>query len=195
MSNREKIIVILAFVAMLYGMYEYLFSAKPQIQSAKKEDTEDILLFISQISQELVMSGLTPFENYIIEKTENKWEDVFVPAPLPVLNNPAEKEVQKIKLPVYTGYMHTENRIIVIIDGNDYKEGDLLPGTGYKLIRISLKEIALQDDKREFDPIPIADEVESRYRISLKEMTGREENHMSPAEDKIKGFYENKRKN
>jgi len=204
MSNREKIIVFAAFAAVLYGVYEYFFSAKPQIRPAKtaisqksEQKEEDTSQYLLKTIEELRQEDLTDTEEYIIGKTEKKWEDIFVSAPLPKPETPAEKEAgeTKAKLPVYNGYLHTENGIIVIMDGIWYKEGEVLSGTGYKLIHVSQKEISLQTGKKEFDSIPIADEVERRYCISPGEITVRKENFMPPAADKIKGFYENSRKN
>ncbi|MGE0084714.1 MAG: hypothetical protein AB7S75_09850 [Desulfococcaceae bacterium] len=155
MSNREKITVILAFVAMLYGIYEYIFSAKPQMYRKNAEDAEDILQYIAQISQELARTGLTPFENYLIEKTEKKWEDIFMPTPLREKEDNQRGELQKIKLPVYTGYMQMGKRMIAIIDGMDYEVGESLPVSGYELIRISPQEITVRNQKKKLFPISI----------------------------------------
>lgn len=168
MSNREKIIVIMASVAVLYGMYEYLFSAKPGVPQKNAEDKEDTGLYISRISQELVKANLTPLKKCFIEKTEKKWEDVFIPAPLPAPEDESGEELQNIKPPVYTGYLEMENRIMAIIDGMEYVTGDFLPGSGYELILISPEEITVRNKKKELLPIPIAEDDVADYENARK---------------------------
>ncbi len=168
-SNREKIIVILAAAVMLYGIYEYIFYAELPVQPKNTEETEDVLQCVSRISQELVQTSLTPFEKYLIEKTEKKWEDVFISVPLPKTEDLLKEELHKIKLPVYTGYLEMGNRMIAIINGTEYMTGDFLPGSGYELVRISPKEITVRSPKRELPPIPIAtDEMAGLYEIKQK---------------------------
>jgi len=185
----------MAFAAVLYGMYEYLFSAKPQTPLPKVVPAEEgTSQYIERITLKIKQADLTDLEDYTVKKTQKKWDDIFVSAPLQKPETHAEKETEEINLPVYTGYVRIENRIFVIVNGKGYKEGDILPGTEYKLIRVSPKEIVLRNKKKEYDPIPLADEVEKRYCISLKEITVREDKSISPAADKDKGFYETERK-
>lgn len=168
-SNREKIIVILAAVAMLYGIYEYIFYAKQPVQHRNPEDTEEMLQQIGRISQKLVQTSLTPLENYLIEKTETKWDDIFISTPLPKKEDEPKEKLHKIKLPEYTGYLEMENRMIAIINGMEYVTGDFLPGNRYELIRISPKEITVRSSKRELFPIPIAtDEMAGLYENTQK---------------------------
>lgn len=169
-SNREKIIVILAAAAMVYGIYEYIFYyAKLPMQQQKAGDQEEILQHIGRITQELVKTGLTPFENCLIEKTQKKWKDVFIPEPMPEPEESFKPEPEKIKLPVYTGYLRMENRMIAIIDGMDYEEGEILPESGYRLIRIAPQEITVQNKKNKLFSIPIyTNEAEGPYENARK---------------------------
>ncbi|MEZ4524306.1 MAG: hypothetical protein R2941_00095 [Desulfobacterales bacterium] len=171
-SNREKIIVILAAVAMLYGIYEYIFYyAKLPVQSTASGDQENLLLHLSRISQEVDKSTLTSSENYLIEKTEKKWEDVFIPNPMPKPEPEAafQEESEKTKLPVYTGYLQMEDRMIAIIDGMDYEVGETLPESGYELCLISPAEITVRNKKNRLFPIPIyTNEAEGPYENARK---------------------------
>lgn len=168
MSNREKIIVILAGLAVLYGIYEYAFSTSPQIRKEKSGSAENITEFMERMTAELKAAELSPQEKELMKKIDDTWEQkLFV-------SNAALADFQHISpeplpgdLPEYTGYLKMGERYLAIVDGMEYEIGDLIVKGDYELLRISPKEIVIAGHGQKQHAVPIREEPEKQHSFEI----------------------------
>ncbi|MGD8522885.1 MAG: hypothetical protein PVF56_17180, partial [Desulfobacterales bacterium] len=75
-SNREKIIVVLALLALVYGAYEVFFRSPPEVPtfqtSGKGKSLDSLNSFINKVA-EAAQEGLSETDAYIIQRAEAQW--------------------------------------------------------------------------------------------------------------------------
>jgi hypothetical protein len=152
MSNREKIIVALAVVALLYGVYIVFLEPKPGEQKFAanpnpKADLDQLNTFITKIAA-ATKEGLSEKDSYILQRAENQW----IRDPLVRIRKPDESEresrktAQKARPDVaiqYTGFLEMGTMRLAIINGNEYAAGDRLEQGGYIVRSISPTQIVV----------------------------------------------------
>lgn len=153
MSNREKIILGLMALAILFGAYQFLFTSKktagPLLVESQKED---LMAFTQTVSASMGKSSYTKVDAYTISKAAAQWEkDPFLRSPLKVQpepdmpHNAAETE-QPVSPAVsfkYTGYLGLGKVKMAIINGAEYREGDSLEPEGYFIKSINPQQVAI----------------------------------------------------
>jgi hypothetical protein len=154
MTTREKIIVGLMLLTVVYGVYAVFFEGKGGTQqiatiSATKQ-LEDLNVFITKVA-EASKAGLSKEDKYIIELAEAQWkQDPLVSV---VLKDRPENEIQKAKavIPVsipdldvsYTGFMQMGDKKFAIINGVEYAAGDRLEEGNYILHSITPSRVVI----------------------------------------------------
>jgi hypothetical protein len=151
MTNREKIIVGLAVLSVIYGVY-ILFLASPSQPSFEGKSAvttkglEAINAFITKVA-EAAKEGLSEQDSYILEKAQTQWKkDPFIKIEKEnqVIVKKAETEPSIPDATVsYTGYLEMGNARIAIIDGREYVVGELLERGGFKVRNISASRVVL----------------------------------------------------
>ena len=150
MSNREKIIVVLAVVALLFGVYIVFLEPKPQEQTFAKtpeSDLESLNSFITKVAT-ATNEGLSEKDSYILQRAENQWlRDPLIRIRKPKESEKESKEAVKIAGPEfairYTGFMEMGTMRLAIINGNEYAAGDRLEQGGYIVRSISPTQIVV----------------------------------------------------
>jgi hypothetical protein len=166
MSNREKIIVALAAVALLYGVYIVFLEPKPGEQqfatkTTPKADLDQLNIFITKIAT-ATKEGLSEKDSYILQRAENQW----IRDPLIRIRKPkeSEKESQKTAKMAhpdfaiqYTGFLEMGTMRLAIINGNEYAAGDRMEQGGYIVRSISPTQIvvAADDGSRNLFIVPL----------------------------------------
>lgn len=157
MSRREKIIVFIAFLTLLYGAYDF-FIASPAKKSksipvvhnaapiAKTIDTNKLVKEISDILQE---NETIKAETYVAMSAEKEWKnDPFSASN--VLHSESTKvsigRMKEIRL-IYSGYLEVGTRKIAVINGMDYQVGDELEINGYTVKHITPSQVTFVDKK------------------------------------------------
>ena len=143
MSSREKIIVVFASLAFLYGVYILFLEPKPQeptFASAKK-DLDMLNTFITKVAT-ATNEGLSEKDRYIIQRAENQWRrDPLVRMRKPTQAEEEARETLELTGPkfaiLYTGYLEMGTMRLAIINGNEYETGDRLDPGDYIVRSIS----------------------------------------------------------
>jgi hypothetical protein len=154
MTSREKIIVGLMLLSVVYGVYAVFFESKGGTQeittiSATKQ-LENLNAFITKVA-EASKAGLSKEDKYIIQLAEAEWkQDPLISAEL---KDRPESEIQKAKkvAPVsipdlsisYTGFMQMGDIKFAIINGVEYATGDRLEQGDYILRSITPNRVVI----------------------------------------------------
>jgi hypothetical protein len=138
MSKREKIILIVMALTIVYGFYA-LFLENPSPGKPKLAATENKLdnfnKFITNVAT-LVKGGVSEEETYIIDKIPVKWtKDPFLKTRKEVAVKPEKEKLDEFKKGataqelgiVYSGFLNMGNRNLAIINGIEYEKGEKLP--------------------------------------------------------------------
>jgi hypothetical protein len=149
MSNREKIIVVAAVLALIYGVYVVFL--EPGAQQPKfttsKDKLEDLNAFITKVAA-ATKEGLSEKDSYIIKQAENPW----IKDPMVRLRKPevAEEETEQAREETgpgdkiqYTGYLEMGTMRLAIINGNEYSTGDRLEDGSYVVRSIAPNQVVL----------------------------------------------------
>ena len=149
MSNREKIIVVAAVLAIIYGVY--IVFLEPNAQQPKfttsQNQLDDLNNFITKVAA-ATKEGLSEGDSEIIKRAEKAWvRDPLIRIKKPVKveeeTQQAEKETQPGGMILYTGYLEMGTTRLAIINGNEYAAGDKLDQEGYVVRSISPSQIVL----------------------------------------------------
>lgn len=148
MKLREKIIIVVAVLAGIYGVADYfLLSGKtgPELEVFKKAAL-DLDIFEAAAKAALAVSKLSDPErtHYLITKAESEWTkdpfrgDVAVSAD-PIKEDSEEKDVEF----VYSGFIRIGNTILAVVNGIEYKVGEMLQDVGYKVAGVTPSQVVL----------------------------------------------------
>ncbi|SDN70104.1 hypothetical protein SAMN04488516_10540 [Desulfonauticus submarinus] len=157
MSKREKIILILAFITIIYGIYVFLYeNTTPRVSIQNKIDIENLKRQIK-----LNMSvNLTPLEKDILFLVISKVKDPFLYTSLN--KNMKVFTKQQIKFE-YSGYVFIGDKKYAVINGKEYTEGERLDIGNFKVLKISKTKVILKGSgKNNIITIPFIDEITVR---------------------------------
>ncbi|UCF93098.1 MAG: hypothetical protein JSW39_02770 [Desulfobacterales bacterium] len=165
MTIRERIIVGLMFLTVVYGAYTLLFASPPQkglrVTTTGLESLND---FITKIAAS-TKAGLSKVDSYILQQAEAEWNQD------PLLNielksKPQEQEKAKqpetptLELELsYSGYLQMGDTRLAIINGMEYEVGDQVIEGGYIVRSISPRQVV----------IAVPGEGNSKFVIPLEE--------------------------
>jgi hypothetical protein len=152
MSNREKIIVLMAALALLYGVYVVFLepgAQKPTFRTSQ-DQFEGLNAFITKVAA-ATKEGLSERDSEIIKRAEKAWvRDPLIRVRKPVqIDEEQEKTRQAEQKPqpggmiLYTGYLEMGSMRLAIINGNEYAAGDTLDQGDYIIRSISPGQIVL----------------------------------------------------
>ena len=149
MSKREKIILIIMALTIVYGFYA-LFLENPTPVGNKLASSgnklDEFNKFITNVAA-LTKGGLSEEDAYIIERIPVKWtKDPLLNTRQSFAFKPDEeaKEAAVEKLGItYTGYLKMGNKSLAIIDGLEYEIGDELPESGHTIEKIDANKVVI----------------------------------------------------
>ncbi|MBW2410925.1 MAG: hypothetical protein JRF72_14090, partial [Deltaproteobacteria bacterium] len=137
MSNREKIIVFAAALALIYGVYVVFLepSGQQPTFSTSSNQLENLSSFIEKVAGAF-KDGIPEKDSEIIARAEKAWvRDPLIRMRKPVQDEEetpqAVKETQPEGMIIYTGYLEMGTTRLAIINGNEYATGDMLEQGGY----------------------------------------------------------------
>jgi hypothetical protein len=153
MTSREKIIVGLMLLTVVYGVYAVFFEGKggtpeiPTISSTKH--LEDLTGFIDKIAKRS-KAGLSNEDKYIIKLAKAEWkQDPLIsvelkPRPESDIKKPKPVLVSIPDLDIaYTGFMQMGDIKFAIINGLEYATGDRLEQGDYILRSITPSRVVI----------------------------------------------------
>ena len=149
MSKREKIILIIMALTVVYGFYA-LFLENPTPNrdrfASSGSKLDEFNKFITNVAA-LTKGGLTEEDAYIIERIPIKWTKD------PLLNTrqsfdfkpDEEKKDTAVELLgiTYSGYLKMGSRSLAIINGIEYEAGDELPESGHIVEKILADKVII----------------------------------------------------
>lgn len=175
MTKRERVILVLMCVVIVYGAYALFFSSPPKGTSrGAGSRSSEISKLITELSMSLTKEGPTATDNYIIERAESKWvKDPFFEKKVTVVKEKqkapeveakveAEPEVEVVPEVTfsYSGYLQMGDRKIAIIDGMEYKIGEEIGPGGFIIRAIYPNKIVIGiKGKEEEITVPLVEEV------------------------------------
>lgn len=155
MSKREKIIVLLMALAVLYGGYEFFWASKPKKGIKSPEKKEEVLdKFVTDVAVKLKKKDISDLDKHIIARAKDEWtRDPFVRIELPSESELKQERIEASALEMnltYSGYMEMGDQKLAVINGMEYMVGDELEPGGYivKSISSTQIEIGIKDTKQ-----------------------------------------------
>ena len=148
MLNRERIIVVLMIVVVIYGAYSlFLQPGDPSPVPGSQEKMTELKNFVVDAATNLTSESVSAADKYIIEQAEKAWPDSpFLQSGNMLTSQPfvakAEIKVESMKL-AYTGYLQTENSLLAIVNGMEYETGEQLTKAGYYIKSISPNKVVI----------------------------------------------------
>ena len=156
MTQREKIIVGLMLLTVVYGVYTVFFEGKGKTTPKEiaaftaTEQLESLSAFITKVA-EASKAGLSKEDAYIIQQAEAEWkQDPLISVEL---KNRPESELQraqqvtKASIPdlniSYTGFMQMGDKKFAIINGVEYTSGDRLEQGDYIVRSITPRQVII----------------------------------------------------
>jgi len=148
MSKREKIIVLLMALAVLYGGYEFFLASKPKSDIKSPENKEELLdKFVTDVAVKLKRKDISGVDKYIIARAKDEWtRDPFVRIELPSESELKQERVEASAIEMnltYSGYMEMGDQKLAVIGGMEYMVGDELEPGGYIIKSISATQVMI----------------------------------------------------
>ena len=162
MSNREKIIVGLMLLTVVYGIYALFFEGKgkssitPTAAVSATKQLENLNAFITKVA-EASRAGLSKEDKYIISRAESAWKQD--PLTTVELTDRPEDEINRQKKQItqttgpqlnvsYTGFIQMGDKKFAIIDGLEYTAGDELVQGGFEVRSITPRQVVIVSTDR-----------------------------------------------
>jgi len=158
-SRREKIIIGLVTLAVLYGLFELLRQpATKDSYTGIWEDNKALNELVAGIDRVITGEGLTQGEQYTLVSAQDEWpQDPFSDVPLDMLEagdmTDIEETVADMQISesdpgfYYSGFLIMGDKRIAIIDGQEYEKGDELKSGLYTVQGIDPEKVAIKDKK------------------------------------------------
>jgi hypothetical protein len=164
MTTREKIIVGLMVLAVVYGVYTLYFSAPREVPvSSGDKELEALNSFITKVAEK-TKTSLSKEQTYILQKARAEWKQ----DPLVQIRPKLTREEQEASQPLvlnskisYTGFLEMGDKRLAIINGIEYEAGDRLEPSGLVVRTINPNHVvvAAPDRKNKTVILPM-EEVE-----------------------------------
>jgi len=138
MSNREKIVVVLMVLSLVYGGYIMFFKSPKQtevVTGGGDRELEGLNKFITKIAEK-TKSGFPQRQSYVLEKAGLAWKRdplIQIEAEKVVATGPETVLDGRLK---YTGFLQMGDTRLAIISGMEYELGDRLELGGFIVQRI-----------------------------------------------------------
>jgi hypothetical protein len=150
MGKREKIILAVMAVAILYGAFTMIAGGvKKKLTVAPDVRMNEVKALASDTSSAVSKEALSVSEAYALTRIETDWlHDPFYEKKAYSEMVQTTKAVATVAAKVtfnYTGYMDYGGRLIAIINGLEYSAGEELDTQGYILRSISPGKVTIEN--------------------------------------------------
>jgi len=154
MKKREKIILVLAISALLYGGFDYFILSSDEKEGVESVTENQFSNFIEEINTTL--TNLNTIEkkkanaDYLISMIESEWKnDPFSKIEKLSKKNQESSLDQESSIDkeaqgwIYSGFIKLGNKMLAVIDGMEYTTGEYIKDSGYKIIRITSEKVLI----------------------------------------------------
>lgn len=147
MSKREKIILFIMCLTLIYGYYVFFIeSSSKSFSTPTTTRLDSFNKFITQVS-ELTRKGLSDADMYVIDKIATKWTKdplLTTVSTLDVSRDPEEPFANGGPSGLnYSGFLQMGKSHMAIINGVEYEAGDVLISGDYTIRSISPLQVVL----------------------------------------------------
>lgn len=154
MTAREKIIVVLMCITILYGAFE-LFGNKEVSRTASSPAagaSTELRAFITDITSKLIKEKVSEENRYLISQAGSRWtKDPFLLSADAlktrqddvVQARPEESTPAPVYTFNYTGFLSLGDKKLAVINGREYTVGEALAVEGFYLKQITAKQVTI----------------------------------------------------
>jgi hypothetical protein len=148
-GKREKIILGLMAIALLYAAFDFLTSRKKDQGVDMGHKTAELNTFVTDLTGSLGKDTSKNLDTLVFSRAEKEWtQDPFLDTKAYLLWNEAKMPVKsaapKIDI-AYTGYLEVGRKRMAILNGVEYREGDPLDIKGLVLKTISPTRVTIEN--------------------------------------------------
>ena len=153
MKQREKIILGLALIAVVYAIYVLFFAGSPkQADQNTEPGLEDAKTFAQDMTNRLGTNDVLTRDMYILVQATAEWKrDLFLRSGHSLTeiedSEQAAGKMEEIQF-TYTGYLEMKNKKLAVINGMEYEEGESLGLYGYWVKDISPTQITISSKEQ-----------------------------------------------
>lgn len=157
LGTREKIILGVMAIAILYAAYEFLYpkaktSPAVSTQKAMEQKTADLNKFVANLNASLDRDWMKNVGTLIFSRAESPWrQDPFLDGKSYRAWLKLKETAKEVKAPppkidfVYSGYVAAGQKRMGIINGIEYQEGQPLEIKGYVLKSINAERALIEN--------------------------------------------------
>jgi hypothetical protein len=147
MKKREKIILAVMGVALLFAVYSFLVPSSRQTNVATERNLAGAKAFAAQVTEDLKKDVLTGADRYVLERAAAEWvSDPFLEQKLSsVVETAKGADGGQPGIFAYSGYLEVGKMRLAIINGMEYQVGEQLEPGGYIVQSIDPEKVILQD--------------------------------------------------
>jgi hypothetical protein len=154
MTKREKIIVGIMCLTVLYGAYDlfvYRKKPRPTATQPSANPIAELKSFVAEVTQKLINEKVSSEYSYMISQAGAKWtKDPFIASVEPLKKQqtieeaPQEEIVPPIRSGfIYTGYLELGPTKLAVINGLEYSVGESLDADGLYVKSISSHHVVI----------------------------------------------------
>ena len=153
MTTREKVIVGLMCLTIVYGAYELIGSntSRKKAPSSPEDPIGELKSFVAEIGQKLNRERPAGDYAYIVTQAGSTWDkDPFIHSPGSLKKSPPastaarpSKRVEYRAKFAYTGFMQLGNVKMAIINGTEYAVGEAMDDRSFYVKSISPQRVVI----------------------------------------------------
>ena len=154
MTKREKIIVGIMCLAVLYGAFDlFVYRKKPRYTPTQQiaNPIAELKSFVAEVTKKLVNEKVSAEYSYMISQAGANWtKDPFIPSVEPLKKRQTIEETpqKEIVAPtrsgfIYTGYLELGSTKLAVINGLEYSVGESLDANGLYVKSISPHHVVI----------------------------------------------------
>ncbi len=151
MKKREKIILVLAISALLYGAVDYFILSSGKNETINSDTANQFSGFIEKINATLINLNIIEQKkanaDYLISMIESEWKnDPFSKIEKSSKGNQESAIDIEMAGLIYSGFIKLGNKMLAVIDGMEYTTGEYIKDSGYKIIRITPESVFIKNN-------------------------------------------------
>jgi hypothetical protein len=148
-GKREKIILGMMAIAILYAAFDFLTSSKKDQGMDMGQKTAELNTFVTDLTANIGKDTSKNLGVLVFNRAEREWtQDPFLDSKAYKLwteaKAPVKDTASKIEF-AYTGYLEVGRKRMAIINGMEYREGEDLDIKGFVLKTISPTKVAIEN--------------------------------------------------
>lgn len=145
MKTREKIIILLAIAAIIYGIYILFFAASPRLTANHTDkNAEETKTMVLDLVKGLTKDDTSKRDIYIITSAAAKWvREPFLTSEHRLVSGKGEANESAAPTTIdllYTGFLQAGDKRLAVINGMEYEMGEHIDAGNYTVKNITPKQ-------------------------------------------------------